>query len=277
MAVLINGNGYSPVTAQQDADLYAGLIGQALTVLDIGSNMAATIIDNNTVRIADGEAVCQGRRIHNDPGTYDDFTIPTGSQGVTSYYIIGYRLYTNSDNEEVAATFVQAMSSSTDTITEAVLRDGASETYISFYRVTVTSLAITAVDPLYVVMADAEDQEANYPDFGNYDSYNTYTIPALTTFYEIPINTSGMYRLDLRAESTPTGSGTADIYIGPAGLTSSTFAYSSVEVATIRKNSEVTDILVPLEAGTTGVYVFNDLGVSVRVIWQRIPFYKSNV
>lgn len=155
MAVLINGNGYSPVTAQQDADLYAGIIGQALTVLNVGSNMAATIVDNNTVRIADGEAVCQGRRIHNDPGTYDDFTIPTGTQGLTSYYIIGYRLYTNTDNEEVAATFVEHMANATDTITEAVLRDGAAETYISFYRVTVTSLTITSVTALYKTSGSA--------------------------------------------------------------------------------------------------------------------------
>lgn len=151
MAVLINGNGYSPVTAQQDADLYAGIIGQSLTILNVGSKMAATVIDNNTVRIADGEAVCQGRRIHNDPGVYDDFTIPTGSQGITSYYIIGYRLYTNQSNEEVAETFVEHMNSASETIPEAVLRDGAAEAYISFYRITVTGLSITAVTPLFTV------------------------------------------------------------------------------------------------------------------------------
>lgn len=149
MAVLINGNGYSPVTAQQDADLYAGILGQSLAVLDVGQKMAATIIDNNTVRIGDGEAVCQGRRLHNDPGEYDDFTIPTGSQGITSYYIIGYHIYSDAGGNELAETFVQKMNSSTETITEAVLRDGAVETYISFYRVTVTGLTITAVTALY--------------------------------------------------------------------------------------------------------------------------------
>lgn len=80
MAVLINGNGYSPVTAQQDADLYAGIVGNDTVVLNVGNEMAAQIINSTTVRILDGEAVSQGRRIHLDPGEYDDFTIPTGTQ-----------------------------------------------------------------------------------------------------------------------------------------------------------------------------------------------------
>lgn len=151
MAVLINGNGYSPVTAQQDADLYGGILGLPLTVLAIGQQMAATIVDANTVRIGDGEAVVQGRRIHNDPGEYDDFTIPSAGQGVTAYYIIGYHLYTDTSGNELCEPFVRQMSSATETITEAVLRDGATEAYISFYRVTMSGVAVSAVQKLFIV------------------------------------------------------------------------------------------------------------------------------
>lgn len=147
MALLINGAGFSPVTAQQDADLYAGILGNKLKVLDVGNRMAASIIDNNTVRITDGEAVSQGRRIHLDPGSYDDFTIPTGTQGVTSYYIIGYRIY-SSEGNELVETFVQS-TTATGTITEEQIRDGASESFISFYRIKVVGLTISEVTPMF--------------------------------------------------------------------------------------------------------------------------------
>lgn len=151
MAVLINGMGYGPVTAQQDADLYGGLLGLPLTVLPIGQQMAATIIDANTVRIGDGEAVVQGRRIHNDPGEYDDFTIQTGSQGVTKNYIIGYEYYLEPVGGDITTaekirTFVQEGSSAP---TEAVIRDGATSAYFSFYRVTQEGISISNVTPLY--------------------------------------------------------------------------------------------------------------------------------
>ena len=160
MAVLINGDGYSPVTAQQDADFYAGIFGQRLRVLDIGSKMAASIISPTCVRVADGEAIVQGRRIHNNVGTYDDFEIPVGEQGITKYYIIGYRLFRDTDTKEKAETFVREVASSTATITEDVLRNGATETYISFYRVTKIGFVIDSVTPMYI---SSQALVNNYP------------------------------------------------------------------------------------------------------------------
>ena len=160
MAVLINGDGYSPVTAQQDADFYAGIFGQRLRVLDIGRKMAASIISPTCVRVADGEAIVQGRRIHNNVGTYDDFEIPVGEQGITKYYIIGYRLFRDTDTKEKAETFVREVASSTATITEDVLRNGATETYISFYRVTKIGFVIDSVTPMYI---SSQALVNNYP------------------------------------------------------------------------------------------------------------------
>lgn len=148
MAVLINGNGYSPVTAQQDADLYAGIIGNATTILGVGEKMAATIIDANTIRVADGEMVSQGRRIHIDAGEYDDFTIPTGAANTTRYYIIGYRLYSDSNGNELAEKFVRQVASATTVIQEASLRDGAAESYVSLYRVQQDGFTISNVSAI---------------------------------------------------------------------------------------------------------------------------------
>lgn len=136
MATLINGNGNPRIYAAQDADLIAALAGDITGIAQIGNKFAATAVDANTISVADGVIVTkEGRRIQLDAGSTDMFLIPTGTTGVTNYYIIGYKLTTQSDDSQIAETFVQLMSSSSETITEDTFRAGATDVYVSLYRV----------------------------------------------------------------------------------------------------------------------------------------------
>ena len=149
MAVLVNGDGNKAIWAQQDADLIASLAGNVTAIADVGSKFAATQEDANTIGLADGVIVTkEGRRIQLNAGNTDLFDIPTGTAGVTSYYIIGYHLYTQSDTSQVCETFVKKMNSSSATITEDTFRGGATEVYVSCYRVIQTGLNITAINAL---------------------------------------------------------------------------------------------------------------------------------
>ena len=147
MAVLRCGAG-ADVTAQMDADLFLGIFGDAKLVLKVGNQMAASIVDNNTVRIADGVLVTQGRDIHVLPNTHDDFTIETGSQSETRYDIIGYHLY-REDSKELCETFVQKNVGEAGEIEEDILRDGANEVFVSVYKVKIVGLTIAELIPLY--------------------------------------------------------------------------------------------------------------------------------
>lgn len=150
MAILINANGYSPVTAQEDADLYAGLVGDGRFVLSsVGNKMTAEPVSSNLIRVMDGVMVTHGRMLYIGAGSYDEFTIPNGAQGSTNYYIIGYHIYTDSSSDEHCETFVRQMSTATATIEEASLRDGASESYVSLYRVTQSGINISTIEPLF--------------------------------------------------------------------------------------------------------------------------------
>ena len=101
MAILVNGSGFKFVNGQIDADLFRGLTGGDGVFLQTGSNMAYSVPSANTVRILDGEFVTnEGRRIQIKAGNYDDFAIPSGSQGVTTYYFIGYRFYIGTGEQE---------------------------------------------------------------------------------------------------------------------------------------------------------------------------------
>lgn len=146
MATLVNGNGNPAVYAQQDADLYVGVMGTTSCIMSVGSKFAATIETANLISVADGVILTkEGRRIQTDVGEVDEFNIPNGAAGVTRYYIIGYHLYTDGQGSQKCETFVQLMSSATDTIPEAEFRNGATEVYVSLYRV--TQVGLTLNDP----------------------------------------------------------------------------------------------------------------------------------
>ena len=165
MAYLINGAGFVPVLAQDEADYYGGLSGGVTCILPFGNRMSNTLPDANTVRLADGVLVTrEGRRIQIRSGEYEDFTIPTGSQGVTAYYIIGYHIYTDNRSAEVVEPFVRAMSSASATIAENQLRDGYTEVYVSLYRVRQNGVSINQVTRLVDIaksMADVATLETS--------------------------------------------------------------------------------------------------------------------
>lgn len=181
MAILINGNGNRAIYAAQDADLIASLAGNVTCIANVGNKYAATIEDANTIGLADGVIITkEGRRIQLDAGDMDLFAIPIGSSGVTNYYIIGYKLVQQADSSQVAQTFVQKMSSSSATITEDTLRGGATEVYVSLYRVTQVEFSISAVDRLLPELLDINDLSTEIistaTDFNTLTSKDKYFI-----------------------------------------------------------------------------------------------------
>lgn len=84
MAVeLITGLGDGPhVDASDVGGFQAGIVGEEDYMLPAGERMKATVISNNKIRIAEGEAVMQGRHWRVKPNTYEDVTIENGAQGM---------------------------------------------------------------------------------------------------------------------------------------------------------------------------------------------------
>lgn len=157
---LVNGTGNKSVSSQQDADLFAGIFGNTTVVLPVGERCRAEIRDANTVRVYDGEFISQGRRFNQGYGEYQDYTVENGSQGTVRYDILGFHFYTDESGNEVSETFVQKDVGENGTITEDAIRDGATESYISMYRVKVNGLSIESVTPLYLVVCTVSEVSA---------------------------------------------------------------------------------------------------------------------
>lgn len=149
MATLINGNGNLAIYAQQDADWYAALMGGQTVITAVGNQFAYELLASNTIGVKDGVIITsEGRRIQLDANAIDSFDIPTGAQGTTNYYIIGYHLVTGNQSEQTCETFVQLMENGTDTIPEGSFRDGDDEVFISLYRVEQNDLTIGTITAL---------------------------------------------------------------------------------------------------------------------------------
>lgn len=146
---LINGDGNSAVYANQDADWFAGMAGEKTRILPINERMGYTLVSNNAINIKSGVCVTkEGRRIQIDVGDLEQIAIPTGAQNVRRWYIIGFRLYTTQDGDQLAETFIEQVESASSTITEEMFKEGATEIYVSLYRIYQNGISIDEVVPL---------------------------------------------------------------------------------------------------------------------------------
>ncbi|MGN0252300.1 MAG: hypothetical protein ACI4EH_13200 [Oliverpabstia sp.] len=148
---LVNGTGCQK-SAQQDADLHAGIIGSSAIVLPVGSKCKAEIMSSNKVRVYDGEFISQGRRFNQPYGESADFTLENGSQGTVRYDIIGLKFSRDSEGKEACETFVHKNVGASGTVYEDDIREGATSSYVSMYRIKIDGINIDSVTPLFVVI-----------------------------------------------------------------------------------------------------------------------------
>lgn len=249
MAVLINGNGNEAIYAQQDADWFASIMGNQTAITAIGSKFAASLLDANTVGVADGVIITQeGRRIQLDVNEIDSFDIPAGGQGQTNYYIIGYHLVTGDLSEQYCETFVRLMDNDTDTIPEDTFRGGADEVFVSLYRVTQDDLVITNMDLLLPEITNLSQLNTNLTalttraergDFGmkviKSGTINSTTTIDLTEFgftsendYSVHINGSGQGSYNVGSGGLGVAGIGAGVYVSARSATSVTITLLTV-------------------------------------------------
>jgi len=183
---LITGNLFSPIQASQDSDYQAGTFGEKTQILNVGSKMAVSIVDNSTIRCEDGVLVTrEGRRVQIDNGDVVEWTIPTGTQGTTSYYIVGFRLYTDDESAQLCDTFVQSVAGPGATITEDTFRDGAVEIFVSVARVVQNGITLESIQPLIPTAMTTDDAKSAISQI-NSDLNDIPTIKAGTITNWVP-------------------------------------------------------------------------------------------
>lgn len=154
--------GMEHVTAEQDADLNAGIIGSGNYVLNIGEKMRAEAVSANQVRIFDGVFMAYGRQCILGDGEYEDITIENGTPGLLRNDMIVVKYKKDEESGKENATFAVLKGETGSVGKDPVpnkqdIRSGAFESEVPMYRVKINGLAIEKIEPLYSIPMTNDD------------------------------------------------------------------------------------------------------------------------
>lgn len=152
MKIITGATGTAHVTSNDDGEFNQAIWGDGLVVLQNGNKLSATIIDNNTIRVADGDVVFQGRHALIEPNTYEDISITTGASGQNRKDLICVQYKLTGGVESMNLVVKQGTATSgtaTDpSYTEGTIRTGAVLAEAPLFRVNISGITISSVERL---------------------------------------------------------------------------------------------------------------------------------
>lgn len=156
MDIVTGHVGSAHVTSWQDRDLNQGIFGPDTYILNVGSKLAATIISNNEIRIADGALVMQGCQGVIQKGTYDTISIDNGTQGMKRNDLICAQYTKSAGVESMSLVVIKGTAASTPvdpSYTSGDIQNGDTPVQVPVYRAVLDGLTLTSVD----AMVDTQD------------------------------------------------------------------------------------------------------------------------
>ena len=158
MVHLITGYaGTEHITSADDGSFNAAFFGDGQNVMQIGNQFSASIINNNTVRILDGDGLMYGRHFRIPKNTYEDVTIKTGEAGKNRIDIICVE-YSKNANSGIESTEIKviegtpATSAVQPTPTNGNILNGATLNQMPLYKVEVEDVVLKKVTKLFTTI-----------------------------------------------------------------------------------------------------------------------------
>ena len=162
MNYLVTGyHGEAHVTAAQQGVYNAGTVGESDYILPIGNKLAATIVDNNTIRISDGALLMQGRFACVENA--EDLTISSGVAGENRIDIVVMRYEKNSTSGVESASLVVLEGETTTetatapTVTEGDILSGDILHETALWQINISGINVESVELLCDVAQVTQD------------------------------------------------------------------------------------------------------------------------
>lgn len=158
------------VTAEDQASLYAALFGADSFVLTRGSRLAATVTSSNSIQIADGDVILQGRHIRLDYGSTVELALANGASGQSRNDLIAVRYTKTLDTgvEEANLVVIQGTATAGTAVDPAyntgdLFAGNVLAVDFPLYRVPLSGLTVQDPVPLFQVFGTipAQVQAAN--------------------------------------------------------------------------------------------------------------------
>ena len=237
--------GAEHVTAADHGSLFAALFGSGQYVLDKGNKFAATKLSNNSVRVASGDALINGRHCRIDDGLYVDLSIESGTAGYLRNDLVCIR-YTKNDNTGVEETNLVilrgnpvAASPADPAHTAGDILNGALTAEFPLYRLCLNGVTLETIEPL------------NKGSFLNYDAFckalEAYKTEIAAEFEALQAAISA--NVSLKAQTGQyTGTGT----YGSSNQNSLTFDFPPKIVIVVDSQSEISIPMIMISGYSTG-------------------------
>lgn len=173
MVHLITGyKGYEHIKSADQGRFNSSFFGASEYVTESGNQCKAQYIDNNTVRILDGDILMQGRHISIEPNSYEDLIIATGTAGYKRADLI-VMTYTESETDGVEDAYLEVIKGTETTGTATLpsytsgnILEGATFNQMPLYRVDINGVTLSqTITPLfktiptYATLAERYEQE----------------------------------------------------------------------------------------------------------------------
>jgi hypothetical protein len=159
MVHLITGYaGYEHIKSADSGSFNAAFFGGGQFVMEMGNQFSATIVDNSTVRIADGDGLMYGRHFRIEPNTHEDVTISTGTAGKNRIDII-CATYSKNASDGTETTVLQVIKGAESTGTAVApayttgnILEGAVLNQMPLYKVNISGVVLSSVEPLFTTI-----------------------------------------------------------------------------------------------------------------------------
>lgn len=179
---LIDGYAGGPhVTEAQLGLAHQAAFGSDDYVLEGGRESEAQVLTNNSIRIFDAVYCIQGRRDVIPASGYTDVTIANGTQGMNRNDII-VRRYKKNESSEMESTEYAVIKGTPNAgaavdpeVTTGDIRSGATLHEMALYRVKITGLNITAVEPMFNILKNMASLQKELAELNSNLSKRRYT------------------------------------------------------------------------------------------------------
>lgn len=163
MAHLITGYaGYAHIKSSDEGAFNASFFGGGQYVMDFGNCFEGSIIDNNTVRILDGDGLMYGRHFRIEPNTYEDMVIETGTAGTNRIDLI-CMTYKKDANDETETAYLEVIkgteTAGTATVpayTDGNILEGATLNQMPLYKVKLEGVVLKSIEPMFETLPSYE-------------------------------------------------------------------------------------------------------------------------
>ncbi|MBR3762182.1 MAG: hypothetical protein IKK59_05510 [Lachnospiraceae bacterium] len=186
--------GSEHIKSEDQGSFNASFFGTGQFVMEAGNQLEASILDNNTVRILDGDILMKGRHIRINSNTYEDMIIETGTAGVNRCDLIVME-YSKDATTGIEAAFLRVLkgaetagAAEPPAYTDGNILNGAKLNQMPLYKAMIEGVVLTDIECLFETIPTYETLARKYAAEFKKEITDLKTTNILDTLEEVEAN-----------------------------------------------------------------------------------------